>query len=182
MEKIGNRILIEDGEDAPSIRIVSYRERWKQHLLVAWIAIWTICGALVASRLFVDIPAKEKLSFTVFLAFWAYFEYMTVHAALWRAYGEERLWVENGELVLVHAIGSREKLFRYPLESLGQLHFIEGKEGSFSEHFEDSYYVKGRMRLGIEYGDRMVRFGEKLSDEDARNLLRRMKAIPFLPS
>ena len=151
MEKIGNRIQLEKGPEGALVRIAPYRERWKQGLLVAWVTVWTICGALVASRLFAEIPAKEKLSFTVFLAFWAYFEYMTVYAALWRSFGEERLWVENGELVLVHAIGERERFYRYPLESLGKLRFIESKEGSFSEHFEDSYYVKGRMRLGVDH-------------------------------
>lgn len=181
MEKIGERIRIEDGAKSPLIRILPYYERWKQRLLITWLILWSFCGLFVASRLFVDVPAEEKVTYFVFLAFWAYFEYMALYAALWRSYGEERLWLEDGEMLLSRSIGKRERTYRYPLHELGELRLTDLKEGSFADHFDDSYYVIGRMRLEMEYGDKMVRFGEKLSEQDARDLKKRLKHR-FFPS
>ncbi len=175
MEKIGQRVRVEEATDHTLIRIPAYRERSKQWILVGWIVLWSLCGLLVLSALFGGGSARVKLIYVVFLAFWLYFEYMTITVARWRAFGEEVLRISSDRVAYAHRIGNSEKTQYYPLHELGKVSIVEKKEGSFSQEFEGSYYVKGLMRVTIQCGDdKILRMGEKLSDEDARNLAHRI--------
>ncbi len=175
MEKISDRVRIEEEKGSTLICISAYHERGKQRILVLWILLWSLCGVYVASRLFMDLPGKERIAYFIFIAFWAYFEYMTVHTAIWRAYGEERIWVSNGELLYEQAIGKHGRPYRIPIGNIRKVQLVEPDERSFSQHFESSYYVKGRMAVAIEHGDKITRSGEKLSPQEARDLVKRLK-------
>ncbi len=141
-----------------------------------WVILWSFCGLFVLSQLFTEAPGKEKLSYIIFLAFWLYFEYMTVYAALWRAYGKEVIRIDNRGSTYKQVIGSSIKKNEHvPASDMEEIHLVERDERSFSEHFESSYYVVGRMKVEIKSGEKILRMGEKLSEADARNLAKRIR-------
>ncbi|MGB6037505.1 MAG: hypothetical protein WBG42_14620, partial [Cryomorphaceae bacterium] len=52
-------------------------ERWKEALLMAWVAAWIFCGGIVFIEWQKTTDDEAQVAFFAFLVFWAYF--------LWRA-------------------------------------------------------------------------------------------------
>lgn len=177
MEKISDRISIEEAPTSSLITIAPFHERWKQRLLLLWILLWSFCGLYVASRLFIDAPGNERIAYFVFLAFWTYFLYTTAYTALWRSYGQERIKISDEELIVEKGIGKRGSHSSIPISSITSVRVLEADESSFSQHFEGSYYVIGGMAIEIEHLGNFTHLGEKLSAREARNLLKAIDRI-----
>lgn len=174
MERISERVRIEEGATGLRVRIAAYRESAKQRILTLWVVLWSLCGLFVAAQLFTAIPGQQKLILIVFLAFWGYFEYMALYALIWRYSGEEELRIGEGELLIESRILSKKKAARYALSKVKALRVIEHEEEAFRTQLESAYYVLGRPMLGFEYDGTPVRFGEKLSETEAKELATRL--------
>lgn len=170
-EKIGERIRLQNAEGGGYVvRILPYYEKSKQWLLGLWLLGLTLCGLYVLFRTFFSAdPAEQKLAYVVFLAFFAYFGYMALYAFLWRLYGEEQLWVENGELLYRRKLFGAGKQFRFSTEGLDP-ELVDHDEQAFKTHFEAAYYVIGKEALQFRVRGSVQRFGEKLTPEEAKRL------------
>ncbi|MGY6563017.1 MAG: hypothetical protein ACXITV_13020 [Luteibaculaceae bacterium] len=90
MKQISERISINREPDSLTVKIKAFNVKWKESILVAWVAMWTFCGVYFIYELF---NYREDNAMAIFLGimvgFWLYFEIRVVKALLWRLYGVE---------------------------------------------------------------------------------------------
>ena len=92
MEYIGDRISVKQKENELSIVILSHKDKTKNIILLSWLILWSISGIVVLFQYPTIIDQNTKAAIIVWLGFWAYFEYITIKAFLWRKSGKEMIW------------------------------------------------------------------------------------------
>jgi hypothetical protein len=118
---------------------------------------------------FQPLSLEEKLFLLVYLAFWAYFEYMAVRTWAWRKWGKEIIEVEAGELRIsanLKTFGSPAKYFTQNIKNFGPIR----KSTSFSSVYFNSFWILGGESLGFDYMGKKVAFGKQLDSEKAQKL------------
>jgi len=162
--------ILDDGKGV-DITISGKIERWKEGLLLGWVVLWTLCGVYIASQLFFSsLPREEKLILLVYIVFWAYFEYKSVHAFLWRKYGEERIRIADGELYYKKDIRGYGKATRFFIDNIKSLREITIEKNTYSSVYFRSFWVIGGERLEFSYQGKTIRFAMQLDDKEVKTL------------
>lgn len=175
MEYIGKRASIRRSENELSIVIVAHAEKWKNRLLFAWFVIWTICGIFVFTQFFVTPDQDLKAMLIVWLGFWAYFEYRTYRAVLYRRLGVEKIKLRDGKLQYKREIAGKGKIRTYELDFIKDLRVIVPKENSFADSMSSSYWSLAGERLAFDYYGKEIKFGIQLEPADAEALYKVIK-------
>lgn len=173
MKKIGDDISFKDHENgSTTIIITPKREMWKDIVLGLWLLLFTAAGLFILYQLFWgDFTKEQKLTFVIFLSFWAYFEFRVGKAFFWLIKGREFIKMSQGEFQLKKAIGTFGKQKRYFIDNMGPFLPIKKKETGISFQFEKSYWVVGGETIQFDYQGKTIVFGRKLTEEERRLLL-----------
>jgi len=190
MEKwIGDRISTFSDKNNTSIIIYPKRERWKEALLIAWVIGFTFVGFYMIYLLFFgldtidnsqikgdpqEILRNQKIYLTVFIGFWAYFEYKVVYGLLWLLFGKELIKIDFEKVLIKNAIFSYGKSKKYFNDNIKKIELIEHKPFSFGFNYENAFWRKGTNSLLFDYLTKTVTFGRKLNEKDAKLLMRFM--------
>lgn len=175
MEYIGKRISIKRIGDETSIVILSTVDILKKKLLFVWFALWTICGIIVFTQYFVMDDEQTKVAIIVWMGFWAYFEYKTFKAVMWRSFGMEKIKIRDRKLFYKKAVRGRGKIKVYEFDFIKDFKVMESKENSFFENLNNSYWVIAGEKLTFDYYGKEIKFGFQLNDEDAKALFKFIK-------
>lgn len=174
MAKSEKRISIERKEEGLHIKIKSYKEESKQKNLTVWLLAWTLCGIAIGSQAFIKPEGEEqeklRIMILVFLAFWAYFEYMVIKAFRWRRSGEEQFLITDEQLQYGRTFANRGFLRPYRKDMVNSVRSIDTEKGNFISAFSSSYWVIGGERLAFTVNGKVIPFGLRLTDKEAQRL------------
>jgi hypothetical protein len=166
-----NRISISEKDSSTSILIISKKDKIKQQILLSWIILWSIGGAIVFTQLFRGVNNQERLFLIIWLVFWLYFELITLNAYLWRRFGLERLLVKEGKLYYKKEIKNKGKQHCYDFQDINNLKIIdESKENSFVKNIKESYWVIGGETISFDYVNQTVKLGLQLEKAETQKL------------
>lgn len=175
MEYIGERISIKRIENETSIVILSTVDKMKKKLLIAWFVLWTICGIIVFTQYFTITDEQTRVAILVWLGFWAYFEYKTYVAVMWRSFGLEKIKLRDRKLFYKRAVRGKGKVKVYEFDFMKEFRIVESQENSFFENLNNSYWVIAGEKLAFDYYGKEIKFGIQLNDADAKALHKLIK-------
>lgn len=174
---ISERISILKKEGLLSIVILPTTEKKKLWVMFLWLMAWTVCGVIVFANYFRLQTENEKLFVIIYLSFWAYFEFKIFRAFTWKRWGKEKLWIEDNVLHYQREINKRGKINEYSLELVQDMKISEIDEGNFFQFINQSFWVKGGEKLQFSYQSKTIRFGMQVSENEAKSLLKEVKAF-----
>lgn len=172
-----NRITKEQKNGGTLFKIKAYREESKQKNLTVWLIAWTFCGVAIGSQMFVDENEQLRTMVLVFMGFWTYFEYKVVKAFRWRKSGEEQIWVNDEEVHYGRTVNNRGILKQYRKAAVNSVREIEEESNSFLDAFNASYWVVGGEKLAFTANGKVVPFGLRLSEKEAKKLKSQINAL-----
>jgi hypothetical protein len=175
MEYIGKRISIKKAEKEISIVIISFSEKMKNILLFSWLFIWTVSGFVVLSQYFTINDKDAKVMLMVWLAFWAYFEYKSFKALIWRKYGVEKIKLRENKLFYKREISGKGKIHVYEYDFIKDFRVVDFKENSFADNMNNAYWAIGGERLAFDYYGKEIKFGLQLSEDETNALYKLIK-------
>ena len=167
---MASRIATEKKENGLLIKIKAYQDHDKQKFFTIYLITWTLCGIAISSQLFVEVEEQLKSMILVFFAFWVYFEYLLVKAYRWRIGGEEQFFIDEENLQYGRTYSNRGFLKPYRKDLVNQVRLIDDEKSTFVKVFSDSYWVIGGERLAFTANGKVVPFGLRLSDKEAKKL------------
>lgn len=175
MQLIGKRISVLTKDDLLSIVILPTTEKKKTGIMFLWLLAWTVCGLIVLANYGRLQRQDEKLFVIIFMSFWAYFEFKIARAFMWKRFGKEKLWIQNGVVHYQREVNGRGKIKEYELELVNDFKEIEVNEGNFSDFINQSFWIKGGERLEFSCQSKQVRFGMQLTDKETSDLMNVIK-------
>lgn len=176
MKVLSDRISILKKEGLLSIVILANADKKKLGLLFLWLFAWTVCGLIVFFNYFTIKEQQAKLFVIVYLSFWLYFEYKILKTFIWRKYGKEKLWVQNGKLNYQKEINGKGKILQYDAYLVSELKVIELTNTSWADSINQSFWVKGGERLSFSHQGKTILFGMQITDKEAQIVLSDLKA------
>lgn len=178
-QPIGERIELTKTPEALEIVIGQKVERWKESLLVAWLAAWLMCGAAFIYFFFVSGNSSEKIMLAITLGLWSFFAIRIGRVLVWRIRGREIIRIRPGVLEIQHRLLRMRRPQRFDLHLMDKVGPEKVKETNFFASLDNSFWVMGGDRLGFNYRGRRHVFGKQLDEKDVRSLLLVLnKAIP----
>jgi hypothetical protein len=177
MKVIGERISIVKKDNLLSIVILATNDKKKLALLLLWLLAWSVCGVIVLYNYFQVSNEKSKLFLIVYLSFWAYFEVSILRAYLWRKFGKEKIWFQDGILFYQREMRKKGKIREFQKDLIQDLKILDVKESNFMDSLNQSFWVKGGERLEFRYQSLVVRLGMQVSHEEARILLTELNKV-----
>ncbi len=179
MEVISERISILKKPEVLSIVILPTADKRKLGMMFLWLFAWTVCGVIVFANYFRVEERDAKLFIIIYLAFWSYFEFNIVRAYIWKRFGREKLWLQNGKLNYQREINRKGKIRSFDLDLVSKVDIIPFKAQNLTDNFYQSFWVKGGERLQFTAQSRLYRFGMQINEEEAQTLCREInKGIP----
>jgi hypothetical protein len=175
IELIGKRISALKADGVNSFVIKPTDANWKLYLLFAWLFLWTISGVIVLANYVTLANANIKIIVLVWLGFWAYFEFRTGKAFIFKKFGKEKIWVKNGKLNYWKDISGRGKKLEFDIELVKDLQLVEKNKRDFFQFMNESFWVMGSESISFIYGIKTYRMGIQLNEEDAKELLKQLK-------
>jgi hypothetical protein len=175
MEYIGKRISIKKDDKGMSIVILSTADKIKKILLVGWFFLWTLCGVIVLSQYFLIQDQQTRAALIVWLGFWAYFEYKTFKAVMWRSFGVEKIKLRDGKFLYKKDVSGKGKINTYNFDFIKDLRIIEQKDNSFFENLNNSYWVIAGEKIAFDYEGKEVKFALQLDEVDTKALFKVIK-------
>lgn len=172
MKVISERISILKKDNLLSVVILPTTDKNKLRLLFLWLMAWTVCGIIVFANYFRMTDQNSKLFIIIYLSFWAYFEFNIVRAFIWKKFGKEKLWIQDGILHYQREINRKGKVLEFNLGLISGLQLIELKPGRFSDIVNQSFWVKGGERLEFNAQAKIIRLGMQITDEEAKTVLK----------
>ncbi len=171
MKVIGDRISILKKGDLLSIVILPTTDKKKLGLLFLWLMAWSVCGIIVLANYFRLSDSNAKLFVIVYLSFWAYFEFNITRAFIWKKFGKEKLWIQDGILYYQKEINKKGRITEFNLDLVGKVRLLELSRTSLADTVNQSFWVRGGERLEFQSQSKLVRFGLQISDEEAKVLI-----------
>jgi hypothetical protein len=171
MKVIGDRISILKKDNLLSIVILPTNDKKKLGLLFLWLMAWSVCGIIVFVNYFRLTDENAKLFIIVYLSFWAYFEYNITRAFIWKKFGKEKLWIQDGVMYYQKEVNKKGKISQFNLELVDKVKMLELSNTSLADTVNQSFWVRGGERLEFQSQAKVQRFGLQINDEEARIIL-----------
>lgn len=171
MKWIGERISFHEDKQRATFIVYPEKKALISALMGAWCAMWLAIGVTMIWSLFnLKMTQQENIISLVFMVFWFYYAQRVGRSFLWILYGKEMLKINEVGLVVKIATGSYGKAKEYFHENITKMQLHHPKENSLQAVWENSPWVAGGERIEFEYKGKLIRFGRKLSEKDAKTL------------
>lgn len=183
---IGDRISTEDHEKSTTVVIVPKRVLWKEILLISWVLAFTFTGFYFIYLLFFggideletgvnfdqSVRDQQLIYLTILIAFWGYFEYLTVKAVLWNLFGKELIMIDTEALSVKKSILGYGKANRYFFDNIKKFRYEKPDSTSLNTFLDNAYWSSGSEVFKLEYLGKNKSFGKKVEEKEANLLLR----------
>ncbi|MBA3899687.1 MAG: hypothetical protein H0X62_05665 [Bacteroidetes bacterium] len=175
MKFLSERISVSETKGSTSIIISPDYSDSKQSLLTTWIIFWTLGGLVIISQLFGHYSQEEKAFLFVWVVFWLYFEYIGLFAWLWKKYGKEKIILKNEKVLYAKNLKSKNKFVVMEQESITEINRLKNSEKNLLYNLSNSYWNRGNETCEFRYHGKNIRFGLKLTEEEASKLVSLLK-------
>lgn len=171
MKWIGNRVSFVDEKNRTTVVIYPEKKTWVSGLMGAWVSMWMVIGATMSWALItLKLTDKEQIILWVFLAFWFYYAFKVTRSLFWILWGKELIMIDEVAMHYKRSIKKYGSSVPYYFENIKKFKLEHPKEGSIQAIWESSPWVGGGERIDFEYKGKLVRFGRKLEERDAKLL------------
>jgi hypothetical protein len=170
MERISERVSVEQRPDGLSVVITARLPRGKEAMLMAWFLAWTFCGVYFIWSLFHAPSGEMQRLLAIMLAFWVFFEWRIGKVLLWRLRGFEILRLKDDRFTVKDSVFGYGRADDYFIQNIQRFGLLQIDETGWKWQLNDSFWVKGAERLGFEHLGKKVVFGKGLSREEAMRL------------
>ena len=171
MKWIGNRISFLDEPLKTTFIIYPESKSWVRAAMGAWVAMWLTIGLVVIWSLnMLNLTQQEKIILYVFLTLWFYYLYRVGKSFFWLLWGKELIKIDETAFTYKKSIRSYGKAGVFYFENIKDMKIVIPKENSIQAVWESSPWIKGGERIEFEYMGKMIRFGQKLKETDAKLL------------
>lgn len=171
MKWIGKRISFVDDKNKTTIVIEPESSFWVNGLMGAWVAMWMVIGGIfVWSLVALQLNNQEYIILVVLLAFWFYYAVRVSRSFFWLLWGKEWIKIDEVSLIYKKSIKGYGRAVPYFLENIQKIRVSVPKERSFQSAWEASPWVVGGERIEFDYMHKLVRFGRKIDEKDAKLL------------
>jgi hypothetical protein len=111
-----------------------------------------------------------------YLSFWFYFEYTIVLAFIWKKFGKEKLWIQDGLINYQKEINKKGKIQTFNIGLIENLSLVEINSTSFMDTINQSFWVKGGERIEFKSQAKTIRLGMQITDEEALLLIKEVNS------
>lgn len=147
-------------------------------VLAAWLAGWTLTGlSAFIALIFGCVATSHRPVVWMYLAFWAYFEYLSVYIWLWHSYGKEMLRYGGGILEIKNDIMGYGVVKQYFVENIRNPSYNEIKQGSLSSFLNQGFWVVGDEKVQFEFHGQKVLVGRRMDAKYSSVLLGLLRGI-----
>ena len=171
MKNIGSRITFLDIKDQTTIVIQPDKNPLVNAMMGAWLAMWLVIGiTLFWSLLYFNLSKQEKIIIYIFFVFWFYYAFKVFKAFIWLMFGKELLKIDNLALNYKKSIFNYGKSTPYYLENITKFSLTLPKVKSIHAVWDASPWVIGGERFHFEYFSKVIYFGRKIPEAEAKLL------------
>jgi hypothetical protein len=171
MNWIGNRISFIDNKGKTTIVISPDKNYLITALMGGWLAMWMTIGITVIWSLFSFLLSQqEEIIIYIFLVFWFYYAFKVSRSFLWLLYGKELIKIDNLALHYKRSVLKYGKSVPYYFENISNFSFSIPEPRSIHAVWESSPWISGGERFHFDYFSKMIRFGRKIPEKDAKLL------------
>lgn len=171
MKWIGERISYVDNDTKTTIIITPEQPGFIKALLGAWFFMWLTIGFTITWSYFhFKFTQQEQLILFIFMAFWLYYAVRVGRTFLWSLYGREYLRIDKISMAVKTSLKTYGKSRQYLLENIKKITVQVPKPNSFQAAWENSPWIRGGERIQFEYMGKTIRFGRKLTEQEAKQL------------
>tara|TARA_B100000508_G_scaffold141087_1_gene146209 strand:+ start:14578 stop:15312 length:735 start_codon:yes stop_codon:yes gene_type:complete len=172
IECMSEKIEIKKSGSGAVIFIAGKMKNWHESVLLAWLVLWTVCGIYIMYSFFQITNQDEKMFLLVYLAFWAYFEYMAARAWIWRRKGKEILKIGEGRLEIRNNLKGFGNPKTYFIDNIKDLKVnTSNSNNSFAGTYNKSFWIVGGGSIAFTHLGKEVIFGRQLNAEDCQKVL-----------
>ncbi|HET6245295.1 MAG: hypothetical protein H0V01_15065 [Bacteroidetes bacterium] len=172
---LSERVSVSQTKESLSIVITPDVEPLKQTLLSTWVVFWSFAGLVILTQIFGEYSREQKTFMFIWLLFWAYFEYVTVYAWVWKKYGFEKLTIMEGKLNYRRFIKGKGKMKIFNISSIKDINITQESANSIFSNLNNSYWVVGGERISIDENSNKTKFGIKLTNTEAVSVVKLIK-------
>lgn len=171
MKWIGDRISFIDKKGKTTIVIEPDNKAWINSLMGAWVAMWMVIGGIFIWSLFaLNMSDQEKVIMVVMIVFWLYYAIRVTRTFFWLMWGRESIKIDESAFIYKKSIKGYGRAIPYYLENITKIRMNMPKERSFQVAWETSPWIRGGERLEFDYMNKVIQFGRKLEEKDAKLL------------
>ncbi|MFM1931045.1 MAG: hypothetical protein RL226_348 [Bacteroidota bacterium] len=180
---LGQRISYKRTDEELTVIITQQVSRLNTLLMMGWVAAWLAIGVVVSVFWMNTEAESDRLFFSIFMAFWAYFFVRVIKVLAWRLIGKEMIRVFDHQMTIKNAYGTYGKARFFDTENIKKLGPINYDETKFFQFMERAPWIIGAETIGFEYLRNRVTFGKQLESKEALQLARIVdKAIKEIPA
>jgi hypothetical protein len=183
---ISDRISSEDHKTSTTIVITPKKVLWKEIVLGLWCAGFTFAGIYMIYLLWFggidtlevgtnfddSVRKQQQIYLAIFVAFWAYFEYVTVKTFLWIIFGKELIMIDSEAMSVKKSILRYGKSHRYFFENIKHFKYERPDTLSMNTFLDNSYWSTGSEVYKLDYMGKSRTFGRKIDEKEAKQLFR----------
>lgn len=171
MNWIGNRISFIDSKGKTTIVILPEKNFLVSAVMGGWLAMWLTIGITVIwSLVSFSLTKQEEIIVYIFLVFWFYYALKVSKSFLWLLYGKELIKMDKVALHYKKSLVNYGKTTPYYYENLRGFTYQIPDSGSFQAIWEKSPWISGSERFHFEYFTKIVHFGRKIPEKEAKLL------------
>ena len=170
MKWIGNRVSFVDDKKRTTIVVYPENVFWQKGLMGAWFFMWLTIGGTMMWALTLKLTDQEKIITFVFLTFWAYYAVRVGRTFFWLLWGKEMLKVDETALTIKKTVRGYGKAVPYFVENIKKIRIYEVEANSIQAVWEKSPWIRGGERIEFDYMGKVIRFGRKLEEKEAKLL------------
>ncbi|MCA0429919.1 MAG: hypothetical protein LCH32_05400 [Bacteroidetes bacterium] len=175
MKVLSERISVLKKENLLSIVILANSSKSKLGMMFLWLFAWTVCGLVVLFNYFSNTNQDVKLVIIVYLSFWLYFEYKIIKAFIWKKFGAEKIWLQDGQLNYQREINKKGKIYSFDSHLIDEIKVIEIKNTSWADNINQSFWIKGGERISFQHQGKTVFMAMQIEDNYAYQLVGELK-------
>lgn len=147
----------------------------KMKILIVWFVLWTLSGVIVFSQFFMPSSREVKLTYAVWMAFWAYFEYKASVLLSWRRKGKEVLKMVENKLVIIRDINGRGIPAFYEKEKIKNIRTVNFEDKKVLARVQPLYWSMGYETVLFDYDTKLIGLGLQLTKDEANQVVKQLK-------
>ena len=174
---MSNRIKYNHTQGQKLIEIHTIQDDTKMKILIVWFVLWTISGMIVFSQFFMPSSREVKLTYAIWMAFWAYFEYKASVLLTWRRKGVEIIKYNDGKLVITREVNGRGIPAFYEKEKIKNIRTVNFEDKKVLARVQPLYWSMGYETVLFDYDTKLVGMGLQLTKNEANEVVKQLKLI-----
>jgi len=170
------RVKITNNKESKIIEIFPENYPAKNLVMQVWLALWSLCGALVVYQLFTTTDSNTKVICIIYMGFWSYFEFLILRIYRWRKKGKEEIEVFKDKITITRLTNNKGLPVEFLLNEISNLRIdLNQKQNMFAKMLFDEYWTAGNECIIFDYNLKKHGFGLQLNEVDAKKVFKNIK-------